>query len=461
MDISYKKYSYIYITKPPYDIFAIHMDRRLQQLKKNPALSIGIFIYLVFLIVMMLVGVIDEPDSAGYIDTLINRPPLYPLLIDLFQLVFGDGFYGPLLLFQLLLGVAAMYSFIRTLNMLFSPNAWVLLGFSLIVMAPYYFYLKLGNMIMTEGLAYPLFLYFMSFLFRGFFFERRKDLYLSLLILFLLNITRGQFLFVFPLVFVMIVYLMIRYRALKKYLLILLLLPAIPIVGSLVDKTYHKLYHGHFVSTPWTGLHISALPFFVSDEEDYNIFETTEEQEYFRHVYRELTLAGLTLHEFNKTHTGSRGFGFYAENSTNIANGIIDGKGTHFFDEEELEVRWILNDRMSKKMAFPLILDNFGTWSKFYIMNIIAGMGHEKLLFLYPIFLLFSLVYIIIRRFQRLDVYIFLCFLMALSNIALVAFAQPLTFYRYTIYGDFLIYSAIVILLSHRLYMGTGEKVKE
>jgi hypothetical protein len=42
-----------------------------------------------------------------------------------------------------------------------------------------------------------------------------------------------------------------------------------------------------------------------------------------------------------------------------------------------------------------------------------------------------------------------------------VAFAQPLTLYRYTIYGDFLIYSAMVILLSHRLFMGNAEKLAE
>ena len=429
------------------------MVGKMQLLKKNPVIIVGLITYSVLFGILLSVGIIDEPDSPGYIDAIINRPPLYPLLIDLFQFIFGANFKTPLLFVQLLLGLLASLFFIKTISKLFPVNPWVLFGLSLIIVAPYFLYLRLGNMILSEGLAYPLFVFFISYLFRGFFLDRRKDFYISAAILFVLSLTRGQFLYVFPVAVLMFIYLSIRHKAFKKYMLLLVIFLAIPFVSNLLDKTYHKIYFGHFVSTPWTGLHVSALPFFLSDEEDYLVFESTDEQQYFKHVYRELTMAGLTLKEFNKTNTGSRGFWFYALNSTTIANGIIDGKGTHFFDEEDLDTKFILNDRMGKKMAIPLIINNFNIWIKFYIMNIIAGIGHEKFLFLYPIILLFSFYYLITRRYQRLDMFIFVCFLLALANVALIAFNQPLTIYRYTIYGDFLIYSSIIILFSQRVFI--------
>ncbi len=429
----------------------------LQFLKENLVLVIGTITYIIIFGILLIIGFIDEPDSIGYIDAILNRPPVYPLCIDLFQLVFGEKFVTPLLFVQLLLGILAMLYFIKTISIIFSLKQWGLFALSLIILSPYFLYSRIGNTILTEGIAYPLFVYFMSYLFRGFFHGSRKELYISVAILLLLNLTRGQFLFAIPITILMVVFLIIQNNALKKYALLLILLILIPLVSNLLDKTYHKISFGHFVATPWTGLHIAALPFFVSGEEDYMVFEQKSEQEYFKYIYKELTIAGLTLIEFNRTNPDqSRGYWFYSKNSTAIANGTIDGKGTRFFAGNNPDTKVILNDKMSKGMALPLIMNNFKVWFKFYMMNIIEGIGHVKLILLYPIFLIFSFFHIL-KRYHRLDIFIFLSFLMSLSNIALVAFAQPLTIYRYTIYGNFLIYSSMVILLSHRFLIASDK----
>lgn len=419
-----------------------------------PFKNIGFFEYvsllscLIFCIVLIINGMHYSPGSDSYVNASVIRSPVYPLFIDFFQLLFKSNFEFPLLIIQLSLGLYGIFYFVKTINLIFTINKWALFVLSIIIATPYLFPSKIGNNILSEGLAYPLFLFFISNLFRGFFFESRNKLYFSAIVLFLLVLTREQFLFVLPLSILLLIYLAFKNKSIKRYLLLLIIYFAIPVLCSITDKVYHKICFGYYVSTPWKGIHLAALPFFVSDKEDYKIFNNKEEQEYFKTIYNELTYSGLTLNEYIKTNSDSRGFTFYTRNFTTIANLTIDPVGRKFFEEGDNNYKYILNDKMAKKIAIPLIRKNIFTWLKFYIMNIITGIGQERLLFTYPIFLLFSFSQMI-RRFRKIDIFIFSCFLISLSNVCLVAIGQPLTNYRYTIYSDFLIYTSFIILLSH------------
>jgi hypothetical protein len=360
----------------------------------------------------------------------------------------------PLLIVQLFLGLIGTFHVTKTINNLFTLNKWVLFGISLIIITPYLYVSQIGNEVLTEALTYPLFLLFISNILSGFFLRNNNKLYISAAILFLLILTRGQFLFIIPISILMMVYLAFKNNSIKKYGLIIIVFFLIPFVSNFVDKTYHRIRFGYLVSTPWTGIHTATLPFFVSDEEDYKIFKIKQEQDYFKYIYSELTNAGLTLNEYKKTNP-DRGYSFYAKNSTAIANFTIDAKGRQFLKIDDLNFSFISNDRMNRNITVPLIKNNLKDWFKFYIMNIVAGIGHERLLFLYPIFLLFSILRLI-RSEDRLAVFIVICFLMSLSNISIVALVQPLTFYRYTTYCDFLIYTSFILLLT-RVFENKSE----
>lgn len=405
----------------------------------------------------MFIGLHHAPDSPGYIDAAIIRSPVYPLFIDFFQSVFGSRYEGFLFIVQLILGFYAMYHFIKTLRGLFSINTWIQFGTSIIIMVPYVLgSSRVGNYISTEALAYPFYLFFAANLIPGILNNNLKKLYVAAVILLVLMLTRGQFLFAVPATIVFIIYLAYINKDIKKYMLSLVIFISLPFVSNIIDKTYHKIYFGYFVSTPFTGIQLSALPFFVSDEYDYKGFKNKEQKEYFQKIYSELTNSRLTLNEFRIHNSDSRGFAYYAQNYTAIANSTIDIKGREFFTTDDLDYSYILNDKMSKSMAFPLIKDNFLKWLKFYLMNIVAGMGYERLLFFYPLFLIFSFVGIL-RSKSYLAFFVFIGFLFAFSNIGLVAMVEPLTFYRYTIYGDFLIYSSIIVLFNQILILKDHE----
>jgi hypothetical protein len=415
--------------------------------------------YLIICIVLIIYGIHYSPGSYSYVNALIIRSPVYPLFIDFFQLIFKSNFEFPLFVIQLSLGLYGIFYFVKTIYLIFPIKRWTLFVLSLIIVTPYLFPSKIGNNILSEGLAYPLFLFFISNLFRGFFFESRNKLYVSAVILFLLVLTREQFLFVLPLSILLLIYLAFKNNSIKRYLFLLVIYFSIPVLCSITDKVYHKICFGYYVSTPWTGIHLAALPFFVSDKDDYKIFKNKEEQDYFKTIYYELTYSGLTLNEYIKTNIDSRGFTFYTRNFTTIANLTIDPAGRKFFEDADNNYKYILNDKMAKKIAIPLIKKNLYTCLKFYIMNIVTGIGQERLLFTYPIFLFFSFSQMI-KRFQKIDIFIFICFLISFSNVCLIALGQPLTNYRYTIYSDFLIYTSFIILLSHVFNFNNYDRQK-
>jgi len=407
--------------------------------------------HLLLFIFLLFIGLHDAPDTPGYVDAAIIRSPVYPLFIDFFQSVFGSRYEGFLFIVQLILGFYAMYHFVKMLRGLFSINKWIQFGISIIIMVPYVLgSSRVGNSIISEALAYPFYLFFAANLIPGILNNNLKKLYVAAVILLVLMLTRGQFLFAVPATIVFIIYLAYINKDIKKYMLSLVIFISLPFCSNLIDKLYHKIYFDYFVSTPWTGIHIATLPFFVSDEEDYKIFKTKDQQEYFKKVYGELTNSGLTLKEFKKINSDSRGYAFYAKNSTPIANFTIDPIGRESFKINDINFSYVVNDKMSKSMVFPLIMDNFIEWLKFYIMNIVAGIGYERLLLFYPIFLIFSFIQVL-RSKSPLSLFIFISFFFAILNIALVAMVQPLTFYRYTIYGDFLIYTSLLLILNKEL----------
>ena len=88
-------------------------------------------------------------------------------------------------------------------------------------------------------------------------------------------------------------------KKVRKNALFFLVLICFPVIISMADKTYHKIKHGYFVNTPWTGIHLITPAFYVSDIEDESIFESKAERLFFKTTYDQLTKKNLNINHLN------------------------------------------------------------------------------------------------------------------------------------------------------------------
>ena len=133
---------------------------------------------------------------------------------------------------------------------------------------------------------------------------------------------------------------------------------SIPFLSIGNDIAFHKTAHNKAITTPWTGIQISALPFFVSKPNDYLIFESKLQQEYFKYIYSNLEKKKLLSSQVPEYPLSK--IDFYYANYVEIANNIIGNSGEDFFyfiyAPNDLVV---VNNKMSDSITLTLIKNNF------------------------------------------------------------------------------------------------------
>ena len=157
--------------------------------------------YLCFLPV---IGIIWAGDTLWYLNDSMRVSPIYPLLLKLFRLLFSERLYAyAIVAFQELLLAYAIFSFTDMLaremclgwHWRAACAAWLafmLYGFRLLVIGgdtETFF----CNAVLTEGIAYPLYLFFIKYWFLAVKHKSGRFLLSAAFVSFLLTGTRGQF----------------------------------------------------------------------------------------------------------------------------------------------------------------------------------------------------------------------------------------------------------------------------
>ncbi len=385
-------------------------------------------------------------DSDGYLNMDIYRSAGYPIFLWLIKKIFGSQMDLATVILQMSIGIGCMYIFVTRLrHILKIPKLWYLL-LAIIIATPYFYTLNLANNYLSEALTYPLYLLTVLFFLECFITKNVKKLWISIPVLIVLITTRNQFLFMVPIALLILVWLSIKEKSVKKYVWAGIAFLVLPIFTTLTDKTYHQVKHGYFVNTPWTGIHLLTPAFFVADEGDYQLYDSEEEQQFFKWIYAKLYHNHLNVNNLNEDGKYDAS-GFYSNHFTDIANATLyeSGKelvGTNLNEDQ----KFIALDELTKKMAFPLVLDNFGLWFKLYVKNIINAFGNAKYASIYVILLLVSFISLLKRESDEYKL-ITLLTLMTLSNVALVAIGMH-TIKRFTFYNDWVLFLIIFILLN-------------
>lgn len=409
-------------------------------------LNILFFIaFLASIFVGFYVGIIQFPDSEGYLQMDIFRSAGYPLLLKFHHIISGDFYLCATIITQLLFLFYAIFVLLNTLCLTVLKNAWSLAILFLILVLPVFYEFHISFTILSEAIAYPLYLLVISQLISGFFFKKTKHFYVGLVLLLLLISVRGQFLFV-VVVYLLSFILFFRHSVLsRKTLLLIGATVLVPFVSVAIDVSYHFFKHDMSVTTPWTGIQIAALPFFVSKEADANLFEDAQEKSYFTHVFQKLKTKNLLMSQVPKD---AQVMNFYYEKYTTICNGTINADGEIFFVSlKTSHQKTVANDKMSAKIALKLFAKNWKEYAKIYFKNVSFGFGTNKYFLLMLLFLGLSIYKILNNDFLFYWI-IFMGSLCAIGNVLIVSFAEPAQS-RYVFYNNWVLIGFFLIFVEH------------
>ena len=398
----------------------------------------------VFFALILQKGALSFPDTEGYLDMAIYRSPIYPIFLAIINSFSGTYFNYITVGIQAILGFLAVRYLIITIgNVLSIPKFWLLI-LAGVVLLPYMGSLSIANALLSEALAYPLYLLVIALFLKSLTQCNLNSVWKSIPYLLILLLTRNQFLFLIPIGVLLILWIT-KFRLRSVWMLLAIFL-SLPLISSVADKSYHFFTHGHFVATPWTGIHIITPAFFVADEEDFIIFENEGKQLFFQNVMDELKQKELNIYHLPPN---SDALARYTTYYSSIANHTVFEEGKeHFQDANEplQPTTFIETDRLTSEMTPPLIMDNLTAWFKLYVKNVSHGFGGSKSVLLYCIILLLSVFY----SYKTSNVWshsILLLVSATFGNIVLIAVGMH-TVDRFTFYNDWVLFLIIFILLN-------------
>lgn len=395
-------------------------------------------------------------DSAGYIEGVVLRSPLYPLLIAACRSLFGEGALWAVVAIQASLAVAAVGTVAAFLRYRLRTHPAVALAAAAILDFPL-LVSRIANHILTESVAYALFLLAFVVLLEAL--SRRSEaLYFAHLGLVSLTVlTRPQFVFLLPVSAAALVLLLLGKPWRKRVAATLALLATLAFTWF-ADRGYHWLRHDHFGNVPFTGVQLIAGALYVSQETDGALF-SGDEADFFRQVRGQAAEAGHLASD--NPHPGS--LGAFVEHFSASYNDIVWTNvartyarryhgGGKMSPKAYAEMDDVLN-----RMALRLIAANPLAYLRLYVSNLAFGVGANTL------FLLLGLgaaaAWLAVDG-QRIGLAFALALLLHLANTSVVALFEP-AIHRYLFHTESLLLAvvpALLVSLAHSSTRGTERQ---
>lgn len=385
-----------------------------------------------------------QPDSIGYLESWFNRPPVYPLLIAFFESLFGSYYLTALKVFQLGLGLFSIHFFTSEIRKLTSLNALFSLVLTAILLIPYVYNQLVANYVLTEALAYPLYLVIsvkaLVFLqHRNF-----KQLGPILVLMLLLLLIRKQFLFVLPFLILILLWTGYQTKNFRKSAIGIIAVLAVPFLATQIDCTYHKIVHGHYVATPWNGIHLLAPAMYVADAEDVRLYDDEVEKQFFLDMHASIEKKEVTSSS-QPAYFKDRGVEHYLNSFPAIANATLYTEGIVRFENKLPSNEALIElNKVTTAMTPALIMDNFKKWITVYIKNMMHGFGSAKHFLFYALLACIGFYF-----FKKKDVVfntMLLFSLFLISNVAIIATGMH-ALKRFTFYNDWVLFLVVFLLI--------------
>ncbi|WP_189360562.1 hypothetical protein [Algibacter mikhailovii] len=319
----------------------------------------------------------------------------------------------------------------------------------ILLLAPCIYLHLLGSAILSEAIAYPLFLIFFGLGLKMFVNESFEDIFKIFLLLVALVLTRGQFIALVPAFLIIVIYTIIKNGAIRNRWYVLIILLAVPLMASLVEKTYNKINYDHFVGNTMNYVHLISSPFYLSNANDIDVFSQEDQKAYFNLIYKNLESRKLLYNQIDLNKSDN--YQFYHRNFSNICNKGVYKLGLDFFKNKGFDYyqQHIQLNKLCKSMLLPLIKQNFQSWIYLYIKNVKNSFGSFKQLLLFLLLLIYGLIYLDVKN-NNFYKFLVMAIIFMFANNCLVAIPIH-TIKRYIFYFDWVIFAVFIILIEEKL----------
>ncbi len=406
-----------------------------------------LFVFLISVANSIRLGILFFPDSDGYLKMELFRSCGYPIFLSLHKIIFGSYYLKMVVVSQFLISFYAIFSFLNTIQKFVLKNIFFVGVLFLLLVMPFFYEIKLPNCILSESISYPLYLIILSNLFCYIQSKKTKHLIFSIILTVFLVLVRGQFLFL-TVVFLLVFIVLNKMEILKKInLTITVFILSIPFLVTFIDIAFHATVHKKAVTTPWVGIQIATMPFFLSNASDVAAFDDLEQKKYFNFLYQKLHQKKLL---FSQMDPNLDQMDYYKLVYTSISNYTINPDGEQFFEKaKSIDEKTIQNDKFSAQMFWPLLQKHKLEFVKLYFKNLGYGFGNTKYLLLFMLLLTVSF-WFLVQKSNPIFWFIFIVCLCNIGNVMLVGLAET-CMSRYCFYNNWVLTSIFLVLLQDKI----------
>lgn len=408
------------------------------------------------------------PDSHSYISMEFSREPMYSIFLALMRRLFGwggeDFWLQAAAIVQSLLTAWAGWYFTRRLAELFRLRAGELLLLALCTLLPSLFCRFFANRramysysMISESLAFPLFLAFLTCLAAYTLRGGRRDFVRSAVLAFVLISVRKQMYITLPLLLLAALWRGIRCgRFWLRALSAMLAAVAVLLANSLLDRGYNYVLRGEALRHSGDMRFVTTMLLYTAEPEDAVAIGDVELRGLFEEIYRQADEKQLLRRYapedwfgrnlFFMNHYDLIQFGCLGDTIAPLARAKYPG------DETALQLE---RDRIYNGLNTALLpvgwtrvlqtaADSFGMG----LVNTAAAMKRPLIPAAALLYVVWLVLFVVNIRRQREDEAVFAGLILAaiLTNIALVSltiFCQP----RYTLYNMPVFYASLLLLL--------------
>lgn len=398
-------------------------------------------------------GPVLANDSYSYLRMSVFRPAGYALFLYCMR-IFGEYQNIAIVVVQTMLNSAVIFYFLIFIQQRFIEKAKYLLLFLPLILFFLFFIIR-PERILTESLAFPLFLLIAILVIDAILQNNYRKLLIASIVNVILVLVRGQFLLIFPFLFLVSLYILYRewdWKTVKKTFSLGLFIILSLLSTSFINKTYHYVVHDTFADTQMNMSFIMNA-MYVSEKEDYKLFEDEQIQHIHQDVYNALFKNSLNKDGFiqkikpalNEEEQRRRELIYhYHENLLSIGS-ILDSEIiSDRYDGLNQQEFLIQRTELFKILASEIIYAQLASYIYVNLADIyvygFGGNGMYLLLFL----TIYLITFIGLLKNNDMAGIIFLFQTAYLLNFVLISLSNRVL-PRYTFYYEFVLISLLII----------------
>lgn len=425
--------------------------------------GINLLFYITFFFID---GVLTSPDTQSYVTNHYSREPLYPTFLALFRYVFGVNNYFTVVIFVqcILAAIAAWWLTVVIARQYkldkLSVSVIISLQFAVVLLCRFLAVRKATycNEICSEGLAIPLFLFFITSLLI-FIWEKRYSSLLACMVfaVCLISVRKQMYITFIIMIVIYLSLFIVKQISFKKFLISLISVLGVLLLTIGIDYLYNFCVRGTWMRHTADSAAMAVTVLYCSDSEDSEYFQNPEMEELIHSILKIAEERGDTY--ISASGNRLEQYDHYANHFDAIGYGIVNDSYYDYLDtnftltqsEREEKV-----GELNNEVIAVLLPVNWKRVVKVTFNNMVAGLCNtvskaSNAFIWYNI--LFTLIYILLMircMYHKQNVplvwFSFLVFLATAINVGavgLMIFAQT----RYMIYNMPFVYIAMYLMI--------------